>query len=89
MNVFRKADSEWLQKNHTNISHIVFDEADMLLTQKINKCPIVKSLSILQKHNPSMEVVFAGATLPRNGIHSIILLYRKTFIWRNHSITVS
>lgn len=89
MNVFRKADSEWLQKNHTNISHIVFDEADMLLTQKINKCPIVKSLSILQKHNPSMGIIFAGATLPRNGIHLFLLISRKTFLWRDHSIIVS
>lgn len=53
------------------ISHIVFDEADMMLTQKQNKCPFTQSLRILTKHNPSLQILFVGATLPRNGIDLI------------------
>ena len=77
--MFSKADPSILQSKQRTVSYIVYDEADMILTQKLNKSRTIQSLHILQHHNENMQVVVVGATLPRNGIshhiHSFIHIF--------------
>ena len=82
--MFSKADPSILQSKQRTVSYIVYDEADMILTQKLNKSRTIQSLHILQHHNENMQVVVVGATLPRNGISPTIhsFIHRKKDYWR-------
>ena len=77
--MFSKADPSLLQSKQRTVSYVVYDEADMILTQKLNKSRTIQSLHILQHHNENMQVVVVGATLPRNGN---LLIFIHSFIGR-------
>ena len=67
----RKCDTESLAMYQRTISKLVLDEADILLNDPF-KNRVLESLHILRKIERNLKVVAVGATLPRNGVSSLL-----------------
>ncbi len=64
--MFTKCDVERLVSEQRLISTIVLDEADVILNDPFQR-DVLECIRILTKLNKSIQVVAAGATIPRNG----------------------
>ena len=64
--MFTKCDVERLVTEQRLISTIVLDEADVILNDPFQR-DVLECIRILTKLNKGIQVVAAGATIPRNG----------------------